>query len=128
MTALEQLQSRLAAYPHLPCEVEGDALWIGPGSPDGFPVLFWDLGGQVQVTCGNGWHERFEDMDEAIECFLLGLSDRCRLRVTQAGSFEYRWTLERREGDSWLAVSTVGLFWWPFWRRKQARYLQNGWL
>ena len=67
----------------------------------------------------------FTDEHSAIGTFLGGLSEGYRLKVTSRGNVDYRWTIQYREGDGWTNGSTVGLFRYKFWRRKQIRYLQN---
>ena len=72
-----------------------------------------------------GWHEDVGSEEEALNLFAMGLSDSTRLRVTSRGAKDHCWTVETREGDSWATGSTTGLLFFPFWRRKAVRYLQN---
>ena len=44
-----------------------------------------------------GWHERLDSPEEALRRFTFGLSERCRLRVLNRGTFDYRWTVRRAE-------------------------------
>jgi hypothetical protein len=67
----------------------------------------------------------FADERSAIGTFLGGLSEAYRLRVTSRGNVDYRWMIQYREGDGWINGSTVGIFRYPFWKKKKIRYLQN---
>lgn len=72
-----------------------------------------------------GWHEEFDDTEEALNVFALGLSNECRLRECRRGSFAYKWTVEYLENGEWIEQSTTGLLLFPFWMKKSVRYLQN---
>ncbi|MCS7224687.1 MAG: hypothetical protein NZ959_09070, partial [Armatimonadetes bacterium] len=75
-----------------------------------------------------GWHERFLKLDEAIQWFLLGLSDQCRLVEVRRGNFPYRWILEVKSQYHWEKVGETHLIFFPFWKGKNVRYLQNHWI
>src|SRR5262249_14251262 len=45
----------------------------------------------------NGWHENFSDPSEALDCFVFGLSDECRLKEHRRGNVAYRWTVESKK-------------------------------
>ncbi len=77
------------------------------------------------TVCLATWHTEFTDEDSAIGTFLGGLSECYRLKVVSRGKVDYRWTIQYREGEGWRNGSTVGLFRFKFWRRRQIRYLQN---
>jgi hypothetical protein len=77
------------------------------------------------TVCFAFWHEEVSDEQMAMNGFMNGLSDGCRLRVTSRGGVDYRWSLEIREAGGWIGGSTVGIFRYPFWKKKITRYLQN---
>jgi hypothetical protein len=91
---------------------------------DGFAVSLTEkLSG---YTVGfDGWHEEFDEEDEALEAFAFGLSDQCRLKVVKRGKMECAWIVEGRENDQWQEDSTTGLIFIPFWRKRNVEYRQN---
>jgi hypothetical protein len=93
-------------------------------SPAGFCV--WIQERSDGCTVGfDGWHEEFTDGDEALDCFVFGLSTACRLRVFSRGSVDYKWQVLRRVDGQWVSESETGLLFFPFWRRSVQRDLQN---
>jgi hypothetical protein len=124
MGAIQRIIWRLQEYPELVCRVSGEMVTVEPQTPDGFPVSLAEGQREWVVSLG-GWHEHFESEDEALNCFAFGLSGSCRLRVHYRGSYPYRWAVERRTGDGWREESTVGLLFFPFWRRLRVVYCQN---
>lgn len=91
-------------------------------TPNGFDVsISEDL-----IVGYDGWHERFETPEKALECFAFGFSGRCRVKVTYRGKSAYRWTLESLEDGQWVEDSTTGMLFFPFWRSERVEYRQNG--
>src|SRR4029077_5919119 len=90
----------------------------------GFKVGFDVAPGRYTVSF-NGWHEDFDDVSEALDCFAYGLSDECRLKEYRRGNAAYRWAVEAKQKGQWVAHSETGLFLFPFWRRANVVYLQN---
>jgi hypothetical protein len=124
MGAILRITEQIHRHPELVYCVSGKTVRVEPPTPDGFPVSLTEGTGQWVVGLG-GWNEHFESEDQALNCFAFGLSDRCRLRVHYRGSFPYRWTVEERIADDWREDSTVGLLFFPFWRRLRVVYRQN---
>jgi hypothetical protein len=118
---LERLRDR---NPSLSVRVEGATLTVDPGIPEGFAVWFHD-GGEKYTVGFDGWHEHFDSLEEALDCFAFGLGGDCRLKVAFRRSFPYRWTLEVKENGGWREESTVGLLLFPFWRRSRTIYRMN---
>ncbi|MGV3662560.1 MAG: hypothetical protein ACO1TE_20415 [Prosthecobacter sp.] len=96
-----------------------------PLTKDGFSV--WLTEQPPGYTVGfDGWHEEFQDVEEALAAFAFGLSDDCRLQVIQRGSMDCAWTVESRdEQGQWQVDSTTGLLFTPFWRKQRTIYRQN---
>lgn len=95
---------------------------VHAAAPDGF-----DVSVSEDLCVGyDGWHERFDTPEQALECFAFGLSGRSRLKVTYRGEFACKWTVESLEGGHWVEGSTTGLLFVPFWRTPRIEYLQNG--
>jgi hypothetical protein len=60
-----------------------------------------------------------------LECLAFGLSEACRLKVVRRGGMDHKRVVQRRSEESWVDVDEVGLLFFPFWARKEERYLQN---
>ncbi len=90
-------------------------------SPNGFDV---SISEDLTVRF-DGWHEHFDSPEEALECFVFGLSDHCRLKITLRGNSPCKWTLESLEEGKWIEDSTTGLLIVPFWRAERIEYRQN---
>jgi len=124
MQTFEQIAERLNRHPELTYHVTDRTIAVDAPTSNGFAVSL-TKGMDGWVVAFDGWHEHFKSEEEALNCFVFGLSDRCRLQVCYRGSFPYRWTLEEQADDSWREVSTTGLLFFPFWRRPRVEYRQN---
>ena len=80
------------------------------------------------VTFDGGWHEHFEEPEEALECVGFGLSDHCRLKVEMWGNSPQKWRVEYLQDGVWREDSTTSLIFIPFWRRKTVIYRQNNFI
>ena len=99
---------------------EGASLRVPPEGPDGFEV--WIGPGDAWQVGYEGWHAEFQDPEQALACFLMGLTDGVRLRVTRRGGKANKWAVETREGRT---LGVVGLIGFAFWRRREVVVLQN---
>ena len=124
MNPIEEIKTRLRKYPHIKYETSASSITVSPESDKGFKVGFEGGPGHYLVSF-NGWHEEFTDANEALDCFAFGLSDECRLKEYRRGGFAYRWTVESKQKDGWVADSETGLLLFPFWKRAEVVYLQN---
>ena len=124
MSAIETILDKLRSYPQLLHEQTANSITVSPETPDGFPVRFCQEGTTFVVGFG-GWHERFDSVSEALDCFAFGLSDWCRLRVSRRGGIDYRWTVQHLVDGSWRDDSWTGLLLFPFWRPRGERFHQN---
>lgn len=124
MGAIQRIVTKLRQYPEVVYRIEAGTITVEPTHPDGFPVSVTEGAGSWLVRFA-GWHEEFTTADEAVACVAFGLSDRCRLCIHYRGEMAHRWTLEERTADGWQAHSTVGLLFYPFWRRARVEYRQN---
>jgi hypothetical protein len=110
----------LLARAGVPFVREGAGLRVPPEAPDGFEV--WIGPGDAWQVAYEGWHADFRDAEQALACFLMGLTDGVRLRVTLRGGEAHAWTVESREG---VRLGTVGRIFFAFWRRAEERTLSN---
>ena len=124
MSAIEEIKARLHKYPHARYEIDGASITVLPVSDNGFTVSLTENPNDYTVSFA-GWHEDFQNQDEALNCFTFGLSDDCRLQEMRRGNFAYKWTVEAKKDGSWVKDSTTGLFFFPFWKNRVVRYLQN---
>lgn len=124
MDLIGELTRRLNSLPDARYESDSSSITVFPNNPDGFTVGV-TINSDTYTVFFNGWHEDFKSPDEAVDAFGFGLSDQCRLRESRRGSFTYRWTVESLEQGQWQEESTTALLIFPFWRRREVRYLQN---
>jgi hypothetical protein len=122
--AIEKIIQFLKPYPFVPYERREDAIRVLASSENGFEVALLVSAGFYTV-CYALWHTEFSDEQRAVNGFINGLSDAVRLKVASRGKIDYRWTIQFREGGGWISGSTVGIFRYPFWKKKETRYLQN---
>ena len=112
--------------PQLSFTVTGHTLTVKAPVPNGFDV--WASDGADIVVGYDGWHEHFglDQEDEARRCFIRGLTDEVRLKVTLRGRSAHVWTVETLDdGGTWLAESTTGTLSLAFWRPRRVEYRQN---
>ncbi len=120
------LQAKLVKYPQVRYEIVGNRITLYPVDTRGFRISLIEQARAERYTVAfEGWHEAFGDPAEALECVAFGLSEACRLQVWSRGRVDCRWVLERRRGTEWVPASTIGLWFFPFWRRPRVRCLQN---
>ena len=124
MNPIEQIEEKLREYPQVKYERNASSIRVLPASSEGFAVTI-DAAPNHFTVSFNGWHEDFQQPDEALDCFAFVLSDNCRLKEFRRGRFAYRWIVESNENGEWIAVSETGLFFFQFWLAKEVLYLQN---
>jgi hypothetical protein len=125
MNLIDEIKQRLARYPAAQYYGGADSITVLPTSEQGFEVELIVHPGNEYTISFNGWHENFQDRDEALNVFALGLSEYCRLREYRRGKFAYRWTLEFNDEGEWIEQSTTAVLIFPFWMKVDIRVLQN---
>lgn len=125
MSALDAIRTKLKKYPQVRFVEDINSIVVLPVDDSGFPVSFF-VEANEYVVGFDGWHEHFESEDEAYECFALGLSDVCRLRVERRGDLTVKWTAEHNDASEWRVLGSTGLLFVPFWRKKSEEFLTNG--
>ncbi len=124
MSVIEEIKVRLRKYPQAKYESDDASISVFPMSDGGFTVSLAEHQDSYTVSF-DGWHEEFQDKEEALNCFAFGLSSECRLKEVRRGNSAYKWTVESSENGKWVEDGTTGLFLFPFWKKKEVRYLQN---
>lgn len=121
---IADLKARCEQVAGLDVEVKPDSISVRPKSPHGFEVLLLLAGREIIVGYG-GWHEHFRSEKDAVECFENGLKGVFRLVEYYRGKTAYKWVVQHLEHDRWTEYSTTALIFFPFWRRRRVRILQN---
>lgn len=124
MDAIKKVKEKLRKYPQVVYEETENSISVLPVTDKGFTVTF-EIGYDDIKVFYNGWHEDFEDEEEALNCFAFGLSDECRLKEFCRNGEPYKWTLEYKDGKNWIEDSTTSLFNFSFWKEQTINYLQN---
>jgi hypothetical protein len=125
VSAIEEIKAKLANYPSVRYTESPSSIEVQPQDESGFAVsLHLDNGGFAVHF--EGWHERFDSKDEALNCFAFGLSPSCRLTIIYRGSTPTKWIVESLENGSWVEDSEVGLIFFPFWRARRRVHKKNG--
>ena len=120
----EAILAKLDKYTGIEVDVHETSISVTCQNLDSFDLSIFAYRDVFQVSF-DGWHEQFDAVDDALNCFAFGLSEECRLRVVSRGQMDCSWTLQSRENGNWVDDTTTGLMLIPFWRRAQVRYCQN---
>lgn len=124
MNAIQKIKTKLSAYPNVQYSESADGIEVHPRDQSGFTVGLSITPSGFTVNF-DGWHEEFISEDEALDCFALGLSPKCRLAVVFRGDTETKWVVEGFENGAWIPDSETGLLLQPFWRSARVEYRQN---
>ena len=125
MRTIEKIRNLLATqYPDRSFVERKNCIEVAPTHELGFTVLFNDCSTEWIVAC-EGWHEHFTNEDEAFACFAVAISDQCRLKVSSRGEKAHKWTMEVQDGAEWIATSTTGFVFYPFWKQQRIEYRSN---
>jgi hypothetical protein len=121
----EELLSILQKYSQIRFERRDNLIRVLASTRDGFEVIIeqiWD--NHFSVSYDN-WHQDFYNWEDAQDCFLFGLSNRCRLKVQCKDAVPFRWTVERLEEEKWLERSSNSVWNYRFLSAPTTAYLQN---
>ena len=122
MSIVTRIKEKIEEYPNLTIDEEQCSISVTPVG--GFTVWATDNGSSYTVGF-EGWHEEFESTEEALICFVWGLSTECRLEVTKRGNVTHKWVAQNLENGQWVNTSTTGLLFFPFWRGAKVSHKQN---
>lgn len=120
-----EIIEKLKKTPSAEYKVGEDFICVLPGTPDGFQVKIEQIWENHFTVSFDGWHEEFFNHEKAVECFLLGLSNRCRLKTQEKGGARFQWTLEYLDGEEWREKSSTRRYIHQFWKPAVTTYLQN---
>jgi hypothetical protein len=128
MNLISQIKEKLKDKPEIKYDENPGELTILPADESGFHITVYLEKNEIMV-CFEGWHQHYAktDTEEAFNCVGFGLSDHCRLIVHSKGKTDYKWTAQMKDpgNGKWKFAGTTCLLWYPFWKRKRVRYLQN---
>ena len=100
-------------------------------SQDGFDIHLDVSCRQIMIDCG-GFHDHRElntEMTKFVHHYFGYiydmLSSTMRLRVFSSNKRPYKWVLEYRDGEQWLAESTTGMLLFNYFGKKSEHILQN---
>ena len=124
MNVIDRIREKLKSYPAVKSTETANSITVLPNSEAGFEVRL-DDNGETYTVSFEGWHQNFEDAEEALDCFAFGLSSECRLRELRKGGSPYRWIVESMVDGSWITDSETGQLIYPFWKRTETVYRQN---
>ncbi len=126
MDLIERMHRGLSRrYPAERFEAGDGRIRYLPSTDDGFEVRF-EISDDDFLVEFDAWHDHFDDQEEALDWFVLGLSEDCRLKITDKGGRPYRWTVETLLPDGQFAkASIMGAFPLAFWHRSTIEIRQN---
>ena len=117
----------LTEHGDVPVEKTTFEITVPPENDNGFAVQI-QAGSESFTVYHDVWHEEFDNIQEALCCFLLGLTTAERLKLTFRGMYAYKWEAETNVEGEWGSMGVTGLFLFPFWRRAKTVYRQNDWI
>lgn len=124
MDIIDQVAAKLASHPNARILRDAHSIRVLPLDQNGFEVALVeeDRGCSVHFE---GWHENFDDLSQALDCFAFGLFGPGRLEIMYRGDFPVQWALQSQNAGDWATDSSVGLLLSPFWRQKKIVYKSN---
>lgn len=91
----QEILTRLEKYSGFEVARDSESLSVICDCEGSFEVSIYRNGDGFQVGY-DGWHEDFEDLEQALDCFTFGLSDQCRLKVKMRGETDTARTLQSK--------------------------------
>jgi len=122
---LDELLGILRKHPQVHFEHGEHFIRIQPSAPEGFEVAIEEVWENHYSVSYNRWQQDFYTAEEAANCFLFGLSNRCRLKVQSKDGVPFRWTVEFSDGSDWQERSTKSGWSYRFLSPATTVYLQN---
>ncbi len=101
MNTIDRIVEKLAKYPDVRFLRKDSLLTIYAQTSNGFNVSIEQLPTEF-VVAFEGWHEHFKDEADALNCFVFGLSEECRLRIVSRGGIDCCWIVEALKEGNWI--------------------------
>ena len=120
-----ELLGVLQKYPQAQYEQGDDFVRVLPCTPEGFEVVIEQIWENHFTVSYDHWHEDFYTLEEALDCFFFGLSNRCRLKVQSKDGVPFRWTVEYWDEPNWHERSSKAAWTYRFLTPATTAYLQN---
>jgi len=124
MSVIDRIKAKLGEYPGIRYSEAPNEIEVHPTDDSGFAVGL-RVSDHAYTVWFDGWHEDFASEDEALDCFVFGLSPGCRLAVVLRGDTTTKWIVESLRDGQWTQDSVTGLLLQPFWRKACVIYRQN---
>jgi hypothetical protein len=128
MNPLDIIRKELRNHPELKVDDRPRPLTVFPNDDAGFLVKFVERK-RIYIVLFDRWGQGFvknqEGVTAAVNLFMFGLSNSCRMKTYRKGGVDYRWDIEYRNDDRWLKGLSSTLLIYPFWKEDQTRYRQN---
>ena len=80
MNICDYLEEILTDQFSVACQRKENSISVSPQNQNGYEVELRDDENEITVSY-EGWHEHFDNADVALNCFLVGLTNRHRLCV-----------------------------------------------
>ena len=125
VNSIADLKSWLTSETKLSWKDADKILQIEAPSAAGCSVWIVKDDDEWTVGLGEGWHDHFETEAQAVECCLQGCTGKIREVTKYRGNVPYHWSAQVQIDGQWQTVSTTGMLFFPFWRRKRVEYRTN---
>jgi hypothetical protein len=122
---IDEIVQLLEKCPQVHFDRGEDLVRVLPATPEGFEVVIEQVWEDHYSVSYGGWHEDFHTLEEALTCFFMGMSNRCRLKVQTKEGNPFRWTVENWIEPSWRERSTKAGWSRRFLTPTVTTYLQN---
>lgn len=80
MDAISKIKEKFKKYTKIKYHKDTNCITVSSAQEGGFTVSY-TFNGDKHMISFLGWHEKFNDEDEALNCFTFELSNECKLRV-----------------------------------------------
>ncbi len=122
---LTEILTILGKYPQIRHEKSDNLIRVAPSTRDGFEVVIEEIWEDHFSVSYDRWHEDFYNLEEAIDCFFLGLSNHSRLKVQSKDGSPFRWTVEYLDDTQWKERSSNSVWNYHFLSPVTSSYSQN---
>jgi hypothetical protein len=121
----DEILATLGKYPQVRYEKRENLIRVLPSTREGFAVVIEEVFENHFSVSFDHWHEDFYNLEEAVDTFLLGLSNHSRVKVESKGGVPFRWTVEYLDDTQWRERSSNSVWTHRFLSPATTAYLQN---